>query len=335
MLKKSKKIDKILAMILLMLTLFSIAQPIFAVSSSGTGKWVPGQYDSGIKTTDSKSNVGILIRRLINATTGERITAFCAEHFVDSITGNVETAQHIKPTDPKMKEACKVAYFGWYAKHRNYIVDGGILAEDMKWVKQDYVFTQQLIWEKLGQSSATFLNPSLQNQYEAFRNDINNKIANMKKKPSFSDTVITVEVGENIITDTNEVLADYTSIDKTINGIRFVHNKGNNTMSITVSEDCKIEDYKITDQMMKEWGMIKEGTKDNDTTVFFQFREGVQNQLYAMNYNDPVTMSMQLKINLLARLELSKLNTNGDLVEGAIFNVTGANGFNKEVEIEE
>ena len=219
MLKKSKKINKILAMILLMLTLFSIAQPIFAVSSSGTGKWVPGQYDSGIKTTDSKSNVGILIRRLINATTGERLTVFCAEHFIDSITGNVETAQHIKPTDPKMKEACKVAYFGWYVKHQNYIVDGGILAENMKWVKLDYVFTQQLIWEKLGQSSARFLDPSLQNQYEAFRNDINNKIANMKKKPSFSDTVITVEVGENIITDTNGVLADYTSIDKTINGI--------------------------------------------------------------------------------------------------------------------
>ena len=333
MLKKSKKINKILAMILLMLTLFSIAQPIFAVSSSGTGKWVPGQYDSGIKTTDSKSNVGILIRRLINATTGERLTVFCAEHFIDSITGNVETAQHIKPTDPKMKEACKVAYFGWYAKHKDYVIDGGILAESMKWVKQDYVFTQQLIWEKLGQSSARFLDPSLQNQYEAFRNDINNKIANMKKKPSFSDTVITVEVGENIITDTNGVLADYTSIDKTINGIRFVHNKGNNTMSITVSEDCKIEDYKITDQMMKEWGMIKEETKDNDTTVFFQFREGVQNQLYAMHYNDPVTMSMQLKINLLGRLELSKLNTNGDLVEGAIFNVTGANGFNKDVEV--
>ena len=294
---------------------------------------MPGQYDSGIKTTDSKSNVGILIRRLINATTGERLTVFCAEHFIDSITGNVETAQHIKPTDPKMKEACKVAYFGWYVKHQNYIVDGGILAENMKWVKLDYVFTQQLIWEKLGQSSARFLDPSLQNQYEAFRNDINNKIANMKKKPSFSDTVITVEVGENIITDTNGVLADYTSIDKTINGIRFVHNKGNNTMSITVSEDCKIEDYKITDQMMKEWGMIKEETKDNDTTVFFQFREGVQNQLYAMHYNDPVTMSMQLKINLLGRLELSKLNTNGDLVEGAIFNVTGANGFNKDVEV--
>ena len=333
MLKKSKKINKILAMILLMLTLFSIAQPIFAVSSSGTGKWVPGQYDSGIKTTDSKSNVGILIRRLINVTTGEKLTVFCAEHFIDSITGNVETAQHIKPTDPKMKEACKVAYFGWYAKHKDYVIDGGILAESMKWVKQDYVFTQQLIWEKLGQSSARFLDPSLQNQYEAFRNDINNKIANMKKKPSFSDTVITVEVGENIITDTNGVLADYTSIDKTINGIRFVHNKGNNTMSITVSEDCKIEDYKITDQMMKEWGMIKEETKDNDTTVFFQFREGVQNQLYAMHYNDPVTMSMQLKINLLGRLELSKLNTNGDLVEGAIFNVTGANGFNKDVEV--
>ena len=106
-------------------------------------------------------------------------------------------------------------------------------------------------------------------------------------------------------------------------------------MTITVNENVEKENIRISDNTFQSWGMIKEGTKDNDTTVFFQFREGVQNQLYAMNYNDPVTMSMQLKINLLGRLELSKLNSNGDLVEGAIFNVTGANGFNKEVEIEE
>lgn len=65
MLRKSKKLKRILAMILLIVTVFSVSQPIFAVSSSGTGKWVPGQYDSGMRTTDNKTSVGMLIRRLV------------------------------------------------------------------------------------------------------------------------------------------------------------------------------------------------------------------------------------------------------------------------------
>ena len=84
---------------------------------------------------------------------------------------------------------------------------------------------------------------------------------------------------------------------------------------------------------MKEWGIIKEETADKDTTVFFTFREGVQNQLYALNYNDPVTMLLDLKIDQYGRLELSKLNTNGDLVDGAVFNVKNSSGFNQDVEV--
>lgn len=43
MLRTSKKLKKILAVILLILTVFSITQPIvFAVSDSGSGRWVPG-----------------------------------------------------------------------------------------------------------------------------------------------------------------------------------------------------------------------------------------------------------------------------------------------------
>ena len=72
-----------------------------------------------------------------------------------------------------MKQACKVAYFGWYNKYPDYVVDGGILAGDMKWVKQDYVFTQQMIWEVLGQSSARFIDSSIQSQYETFKSGIN------------------------------------------------------------------------------------------------------------------------------------------------------------------
>ena len=333
--KNNKQFKRIIAVILLILTIFSTAQPIFAVSSSGTGVWTPGQFDSGVRTTDNKTSLGILIRRLVSTTTGEQLTVFCAEHGIESITGKSDTATHIKPSDPKMKEACKVAFFGWYSKHGDYVVNGGILDSWANSLKMDYVFTQQYIWEKLGQSSATFIDSNIQSQYVAFKNDIDNQMNRMQTKPSFSDTTVTVEVGEStVLTDNNGVLADYCSIDTTHNEVRFTHNKGENTLTITVGENCTSEEMRITDTMMKNWGLIKEETRDNDTTVYFQFKEGVQNQLYAMNYNDPVSMSLELKINLYGSLELSKLNTNGDLVDGAKFRVTSDNGYNELVTVE-
>ena len=336
MLKKKKidKFKKLMAILFITITLFSTAQPIFAVSSSGTGKWVSGQWDSGVYTTDNKGSAGILLRRLVNYTTGEKLTVFCAEHGVDSPTGTIETGEHSIPTDPKMKEACKIAYFGWYNKYGDYVIDGGIMSASMKERKMNYVFTQQMIWETLGQSNATFKDSSIQSQYISFKAEINEKIANMKKQPSFVYETITVDVGETkTITDSNNVLKDYVSFDKTVDGIRISHTKGQNTLTITVDENCTKETYKITESTMKSWGIIKEETADKDTTVFFTFREGVQNQLYALNYNDPVTMLLDLKIDQYGRLELSKLNTNGDLVDGAVFNVKNSSGFNQDVEV--
>lgn len=336
MLKKKKidKFKKLMAILFITITLFSTAQPIFAVSSSGTGKWVSGQWDSGVYTTDNKGSAGILLRRLVNYTTGEKLTVFCAEHGVDSPTGTIETGEHSIPTDPKMREACKIAYFGWYNKYGDYVIDGGIMSGSMKERKMNYVFTQQMIWETLGQSNATFKDSSIQSQYISFKAEINEKIANMKKQPSFVYETITVDVGETkTITDSNKVLKDYVSFDKTVDGIRISHTKGQNTLTITVDENCTKETYKITESTMKSWGIIKEETADKDTTVFFTFREGVQNQLYALNYNDPVTMLLDLKIDQYGRLELSKLNTNGDLVDGAVFNVKNSSGFNQDVEV--
>ena len=332
--KQRNCLKKIIAVIFIVMTVFSTAQPIFAVSSSGTGKWVSGQWDSNVYTTDNKGSAGILLRRLVNYTTGERITVFCVEHGVDSPTGTIETAEHSIPTDPKMREACKVAYFGWYSKYGNYVIDGGIMASDMESRKLDYVFTQQMIWEKLGQSNATFINGDIQKQYISFKAEVNEKITNMKKQPSFVNDTIIVDLGETkTITDSNNVLKDYVSFDKSVDGIRIQHTQGQNTLTITVDASCTKETYVISESTMKNWGIIKEATSDKDTTVFFTFEEGVQNQLYALNYNDPVTMLLDLKINSFGKLELSKLNKEGDLISGAVFNITGPDGYNKEVTV--
>jgi len=323
---------KLLSTIFVIIALFANTQSIFATTVNyGTQKWVAGQYDSQIYTTDNKSNVGMLIRRLTNYNTGEKITTFCAEHYIDSPTGSIETGTHSVPTDTLMKKACKVAYFGWYSKYGDYAIDGGILAADMIWVREDYIFTQQYIWEVLGQSTATFKESDVQSRYLTFKNDVEQKIANIEKTPSFVNETITVDTGKStILTDANGVLKDYSSIDKTVNGIRIVHNLGENTINVTVDENCNLESYKFTKEEMESYGLIKEETKNHNTTVYITFRDGVQDQLYAMNYNNPVSMSLNLQINSFGKLELSKLNTDGDLVDGAIFKITGEN-YNKEV----
>ena len=330
---KIKKINRILATIMLFLTLFSIVQPVLAASGSGT--WSGGQYASGMKTTDNAGGTtGVLIRRLNNLNTGERRTVFCAEHGIDFKTGASYNGVYYTPTNSNIRKACKVAYLGWYKNNGGYTVDGGILASDMKWVKWDYVFTQQYIWEILGQSNATFINADEQQGYVDFKNRINNEIASIERRPSFNGNTITIQAGETkIINDSNGVLAEYGTIDNTKDGIRFVHQNGSNSMTISVDENTNLENYRISDNTFREWGMIKNGTEDNDTMVYFEFAEGVQNQLYCMSYNDPVTLNFSLAIETFGRLELQKLNTNGDLINGAIFNVRGPNDYNKDVTV--
>ena len=324
---------KIVATLLILFTLLSNVSPILAVS--GSGDFVGGQYASGMITTDHTiGSTGVLIRRLINTTTGERYTVFCAEHKVDFATGSIYNGNYYTPTDATIKKACKVAYFGWYSKHGTYVIDGGILANEMINVKKDYVYTQQYIWEVLGQSNATFTNSTYQNEYVSFKQDIENKISKMEQRPSFDATIITVEAGETkVLTDTNGVLADYSSIDNTKENIRFQHNKGENTLTITVSENCTVEKLNISDSTFQSWGLVKEESKDQDTTVYFSFKTGIQDQLMALHYNDPVPLAFSLKINLLGNLELSKLNKNKDLVDGSVFTVNGP-GYNGDVTVQ-
>ena len=330
---KTKKLNKIIAIIMLFFTLFSVVQPVFA--ASGSGKWSGGQYASGMKTTDNANGTtGVLIRRLNNLNTGERRTVFCAEHGIDFKTGASYNGVYYTPTNSNIRKACKVAYLGWYKNNGGYTVDGGILASDMKWVKWDYVFTQQYIWEILGQSNATFIKADEQQGYIDFKNRINNEIADIEKRPSFNGSTITIQAGETkTITDSNGVLAEYGTIDKTKDGIRFAHQNGSNSMTISVDENTNLENYRVSDSTFREWGMLKNGTEDNDTMVFFEFASGVQNQLYCMSYNDPVTLNLSLNIELFGKLELSKLNTNGDLVNGAVFKVRGADDYNKDVTV--
>ena len=326
---KTSKYKRILAFILIIITMLSVAQPIFAVS--GTANWVGGQFASYIKTTDNaNTQYGVLLRRLINYNTNEQRTVFCAEHGVDFDTGTIYKGEYYTPVNSSIRKACKIAYLGWYKEMGDYVVNGGTSNAD----KKQYVLTQQFIWETLGQSNATFIDSGIQAEYVSFKNNINSQIAEIEKRPSFDGTTLNIQAGESkTFQDSNGVLSSYPSLDKTTNGIRVQHSGGSNSITITVDENTNLENYTITDADFKSWGMVKNGTQDNDTMVYFEFKDGVQNQLYCMDYNDPITLSFSLKIETFGKLELKKLNTNGDLVNGAVYNVVGVNDYNKDITV--
>lgn len=324
------KYKRIIAFILLVMTLLGIAQPAFA--ASGSGSWVGGQFASFIKTTDNAdTKYGVLLRRLINYSTNEKRTVFCAEHGVDFATGTVYKGNYYTPVDSNIRKACKIAYLGWYKEHGNYVVDG----DTSNAMKKQYVFTQQFIWETLGQSNATFLDSGIQAEYVNFRANIDYQITQTDKRPSFDGTTITIQAGESKnLDDSNGVLANYPSIDRTTNGIRVQHTSGSNTLTISVDKNTNLENYIITDSEFMSWGMIKDGTHDYDTMVYFEFASGVQNQLYCMSYNDPISLSFATNIESFGKMELQKLNTNGDLVNGAVFKVRGPNDYNQDITVD-
>lgn len=330
---KINKIKKIFSVIILILMLFNIVQPVLA--ASGSGVWTGGQYASGMKTTDNQNGTtGIIIRKLVNTSNGDKKTVFCAEHGIDFKTGASYNGVYYTPTNSTIRKACKIAYLGWYRDNGGYVVDGGILAASMIDAKKAYVYTQQYIWETLGQSSATFVNSTYQAEYQAFKERIDNEINQISARPSFNGKTITITAGESkTITDTNGVLSAYNSIDKTQDGVRYQHSAGSNSMTITVYDSVETENIRISDSTFQSWGMVKGETEEHDTTVYFEFPSGIQDQLYAMHYNDPVTLNLSLKIELLGNLELKKLETTGKLVDGAIYNVSSSNGYNKDVTV--
>ena len=177
---------KILAVILLIMTLINIIQPTVlaanqGISGSGADDFIARQYSTKIRTTDEGNDTenGIIARRLLpkskgwNFNNGDGILVFCVQNHVPLKTGEYYAGTYTQPTAEDMRKAGKVAYFGWYQEKGNYGADGYLENPELK----QYAFCQQMIWETLGQSSATFVDGNIQNEYETFKNQVNEQNA--------------------------------------------------------------------------------------------------------------------------------------------------------------
>lgn len=150
--KQQIKISKkLLSLLMLVITLFGVVQPVFA--ASGSSNFVAGQFASYYFTTDNAhTDYGIIIRKIYDRNTKEWKTVFCSEHGIDIATGEIHKGSYSTPTDSALRYACKIAYFGWYQKYGDYVVDGGISVDR----KKQFALVQQFIWEYLRSKYSNF-----------------------------------------------------------------------------------------------------------------------------------------------------------------------------------
>ncbi len=216
-----------------------------------------------------------------------------------------------------LSKAYKVAYVGWYQKHPNVVLD----ESNMETYKKEYVFTQQLIWQTLKFSPGKFVDSSLETEYQTFKSNVEKKIKEMDLRVSFNGSTNTIDIGQSkTLQDKNKVLKSYPTFDVTDSGIRFEHTKGSNDLKITITNECKVESYQLTDQKAKKLGIqLKYG--GNDFGAFI-FDDGDQTVMYTNGYTSDPTLFLNINVNLYGNLEIAKKDDKGNFIANTKFKIS-------------
>ena len=324
--KVLKSFKKFSVCLLSLMMLFTNMATVNANDYSGT--LYVAQNDTGLHYVGGSSKYGILSRKVHIGNWADAKTVFCIEHGKELATGTYVDASYSSNMSVELQQATRIAYLGWYSKHGDVLLESGNIGT----LKYDYAFTQMMIWESQGTGS-TFTDSSVQARYESFKADINNQIAQRSKLPSFNKGSVEMNAGESVtLTDMNGILSGYNSCDGTLDGIRFEHTNGSNELKITVSENCNTENFIFTDAKAKQIGLYKhEGGTD-----FRHYHFGSHQQnIYSNYYPDDPTVSLNMKINLYGKLELTKTNDKDQLVDGSVFKLKGkTNGYEKDVTVQ-
>ncbi len=244
--------------------------------------------------------------------------AFCIQCGVNLYDGTFSGSEVDGKTykDDDLTDAYKVAYVGWYETYGDRNIIPG--QSDYRAVSKVYAFTQQLIWEKLKQSPGTFLDSSIQTEYNTWKAQINAKIKERDNAvPSFAGDTITLQVNKKYkLTDSDGHLKDYPTVNKIIDGIKFEHTKGSNDLYITVTDTCKSENYTFKSEnvgLRLHYG--------NSTSKVYIIDNNLQRTAYTNYYPVDPFFRLRLNIKLNGGLTVKKVNSNGDLLAGCTFRI--------------
>ncbi len=189
--------------------------------------------------------------------------------------------------------------------------------------------TQQYVWEKLGVNptrsswDSTYMSNSLYNEWKANTEKLIDLYYN--KKPSFNGTAKNINLGgSTTLTDSNGVLKYYPTFSKTINNVTFKHTKGENTLSISVADNCSTHAVTFNSASQKVYQGLPTGQNfDADTMnyVYFNFDSGSVQDLMFSNYVDPQNFKIDVKVEF-GNIKISK-TAEDEIIKNIPFTVKG------------
>lgn len=244
-------------------------------------------------------------------------TAFCLEPYKDIYSDVNYTPHYFKPGEVS-NEIQYIAYLGYYLPESKQ-------ANPRAWLnsgegQKAYINTQTMIWKRCGAANAS----NGTGNYAQFEADINNKLKNWNKRPSFNDQQINLLAGhKRTIKDENGILTDFIGYDKEIdlgNGVKI---KGNpdNTVTITAAENSR--------------GLVS--FNSNEHGIMRHKPVGEQNILYKCNGQsqtmarmgnvDPVFYGFDINVVKKDSVAISKVDaTTKKEIAGAKLSVSDMNG---------
>ena len=318
LLKKLRMIG--LSCLLVMSTLFLNLSEIQAkVSSVYTTK----QYESGYKSDTGKDIIRLRVYSKEGGIphydpsdpTGRRWGqwAFCVEH--GKSVNNGESSGDFSSLSERYKQVARLAYLGFYS-HSEWLP--GITNNELN---LGYARTQMLIWQFLNQANQNY---ELDSGYANWKKGIMNQYNKWDVSPSFQGTTLQLEVGQSqTVTDSQGVLQYYNSFHYTKNGVSFSHTAGQNTMKISVSNDCTSEQVVIDQNEAQKAGMSKyENTQKTTVALLIEDTDGEQDKICTPGYNDPQYLSLKVNVRLNGQLQISKKDNKGHDVAGVGFQIS-------------
>lgn len=205
----------------------------------------------------------------------------------------------------------RIAYLGYYTKPN----------------VKNYIFTQAMIYENLGNSMqekvtkiGTRSGGNITSEYETWKAKIQTQLNNFEKKPSFNGSDISKTAGSTYkVNDTNKVLKDYKTFEIKKDGVILSHTKGQNYLNITVLDSSNKKTVKFTNATIKAGGGYKyEATK----SVNIVYRNSKQDCFVGGDV-DPIDFNIAIIVNPnQGGLKIAKTDENENYVAGVKFNLS-------------
>lgn len=331
----NKKTKKILAAIMLVITIIS-SLPISAFAAYITDINSDAQF--GV-VSGSLASYGHELHYANYS--GSTYLLFCAQYGQTSPGGGTyafDSQFKAELNRGVYQKAAQYIYFGYTMKH-------GTGLPTTAEAKRDACATQQYLWEyvrdnvtsSFGTPSRDSWNSSYMSSsiYSSWLSETERTYNNYyNTNVSFNGQTIKLNIGESkTITDTNGVLANYESFEKTSNGITFKHTQGSNDVTVTSNGgNTDSATFRSSDYAM--YRLMPNGAKysknEMSSYVYFKFTTGSIQDMIFSSYVDPTYFRFDVEVES-GKIALKKTDTNGTAVAGCVFKLYSDSACTQEV----